>query len=129
MFLGPLIPLFWTSGEVPSGFQSHTFPEIHLRCDTFASMYGQNSSWRLSLWVRFSRWKTSRLAVRCVNNSSTNKGLPNRKSGLPNGNSVYFINIGHSQTSLTFCSRQVFTSCKDSLSSSVFTSCYYIPHI
>ena len=49
-FMGPLIPLFWTSDDVFSGFQSQselsysynllaegihaTFPEIHLWCNT-----------------------------------------------------------------------------------------------
>ena len=52
-FVGPLIPLFWTSGDVSSGFQSqsgfcliwtlwrctwYTFPEIHLWCDTSAGV-------------------------------------------------------------------------------------------
>ena len=52
-FVGPLIPLFWTSGDISSGFQSqsglcliptwqrrmcNTFPEIHLWCDTFAGV-------------------------------------------------------------------------------------------
>ena len=46
LFVGPLIPLFWTSGEVFPGFQNqggflactlsclHTIPQIHLWCDT-----------------------------------------------------------------------------------------------
>ena len=59
--LGLLIPLFWTSGDVSSGFYSqsgqsylhlaeahvihvYTFPEIHLWLDTFADVYGQHSS-------------------------------------------------------------------------------------
>ena len=69
-FVGPLIPLFWTSGDVSSGFQSqsgfclihtwqrHTwsmFPEIHLWCDTFASVYCQHSSQSPSPHACFSR--------------------------------------------------------------------------
>ena len=66
----PLIPLFWTSGDVSSGFQSqrgfcliqilqrwtcNTFPEIRLQCDTSASVYSQHNSWSLSPHACFSR--------------------------------------------------------------------------
>ena len=45
LFVGPLIPLFWTSGDVVPGFQSQgglacmlsclrAIPQIHLWCDT-----------------------------------------------------------------------------------------------
>ena len=58
-FMGPLIPLFWTSGDISSGFQSqsgqpysslqrltcYTFPEIHLWCDTCRPLGGQHGSW------------------------------------------------------------------------------------
>ena len=69
-FLGPLIPLFMTSGDVCSGFQSqsgfcliptlqrhtwYTFPEIHLWCDTSASVYQQHSSQLLFPHVCFRR--------------------------------------------------------------------------
>ena len=69
-FLGGLIPLFWTSGDVSSGFQSQsgfcliwtlrrhkwcTFPEIHLWCDTSAGVYSQHSSQSFSPHVCFSR--------------------------------------------------------------------------
>ena len=75
-FLGPLIPLFRTSGDVSSGFQSrsefyliqtlwrhmwYTFPEIHLWCDTYASVYSQHSSRSLSPHVCFSRGRMSDL--------------------------------------------------------------------
>ena len=56
--LGPLVPLFWISGDVSSGFQSQrgsalfalrrrmycTFPEIHLWCYTLLT------SWWTALW-------------------------------------------------------------------------------
>ena len=68
-FLGPLIPLFRTSGNIPLGFKTrmgslirtwqrhmwYMFPEIQLWCDTFASVNGQHSSWSLSPYVCFSR--------------------------------------------------------------------------
>ena len=71
-FLGPLIPLFRTSGDVSSGFQSqsgfclirtsrmctwYTFPEIHLWCNTSAGVYSQHSSQLLSPHACFSRGK------------------------------------------------------------------------
>ena len=69
-FLGPLIPLFGTSGDISSGFQSqsgfclirtlwrhmwYTFPEIHLSRNTSAGVYSQHSSQSLSPHVCFSR--------------------------------------------------------------------------
>ena len=54
--MGPLIPLFWTSGDVSSGFQSqsgqpyshstemYTFPEIHLWCDTCRPLGSQHGN-------------------------------------------------------------------------------------
>ena len=55
---GPLIPLFPTSGDVSSGFQSQSgqhssnFAEtyviyVHLWCDTSVGVYGQHSNWSL----------------------------------------------------------------------------------
>ena len=68
LFVGPLIPLFWTSGDVSSGFQSQSgqpfshftwqwnmcnrFPEIHPWCDTcwpLGGHHGQSVSSRY-LW-------------------------------------------------------------------------------
>ena len=61
LFVGPLIPLFWTSGDVSSGFQSqsgfclirayvlrYTFPEIHLWCNTCWPLGSQHGSWDVS---------------------------------------------------------------------------------
>ena len=57
LFVGSLIPLIWTSGDVSSGFQSqsgfclirtwqrctcYTFPEIHLWCYTCWPLGGQH---------------------------------------------------------------------------------------
>ena len=66
---GRLMPLFRTSGDVSSGFQSQSgfclirtlwrhwymFPEIHLWCDTSASVYSQHSSQSPSPHACFSR--------------------------------------------------------------------------
>ena len=66
LFVGPLIPLFWTSGDVSPGFESkggslacvlcclHAMnSEIHLWYDTCWPLDGQHSSWSHSLhaWV------------------------------------------------------------------------------
>ena len=64
--MGPLIPLFRTSGHVSFGFWvlpystlaeaymlHYTFPEIHLWCDTCRPLGGQHGSWAVSstyLW-------------------------------------------------------------------------------
>ena len=52
--MGPLIPLFWTSGDISSGFQSQSgqpylhlakeFPEIHFWCNTCQPLGGQHGS-------------------------------------------------------------------------------------
>ena len=50
LFVGPLIPLFWTSGDVSYGFQSQSgqpylcLAEIHLWCDTCQPPDGQHGS-------------------------------------------------------------------------------------
>ena len=55
LFVGPLTPLFWTSGGVCPGFQSqggltcmlsclHVIPQIHLWCDTCQPLDGQHGS-------------------------------------------------------------------------------------
>ena len=54
-FVGPLIPLFWTSGDVCPGFQSQggldcmlsclsAIPQIHLWCDTCRPLDIQHGS-------------------------------------------------------------------------------------
>ena len=57
--VGPLTPLFWTSGDVSSGFQSQSgqpylhlaeaYLLFHLWCDIFADVYGQHSGCSLSI--------------------------------------------------------------------------------
>ena len=69
-FLGPLIPLFRTSSDISSGFQSQSgfclirtlrrctwymFPGIHLWCATSASVHSWHSSQSLSPHACFSR--------------------------------------------------------------------------
>ena len=66
-FCGATDTLFWTSGDVSSGFKArvgsliwaaqrhmcYTFPEIHLWCDTYQPLGGQHGSWTVSsmyLW-------------------------------------------------------------------------------
>ena len=61
LFVGPLIPLFWTSGDVCPGFQSQggflactlsclcASPQIHLWCDTCWLYRGQHGSQSHSL--------------------------------------------------------------------------------
>ena len=55
LFMGPLISLFWTSGDVCPGFQSQggltcmlsclrAIPQIHLWCDTCQPLDGQHGS-------------------------------------------------------------------------------------
>ena len=52
LFVGPLIPLFWTSGDICPGFQSQggslaclcSIPQIHLWCDTCWLYSGQHGS-------------------------------------------------------------------------------------
>ena len=55
LFVGPLIPLFWTSGDVCPGFQSQgglacmlsclrAIPQIHLWCNTCQPLDGQHGS-------------------------------------------------------------------------------------
>ena len=88
LFVGPLIPLFWTSGDVSSGFQSQsrsliftwkrhawcTFPEIHLWCNTYQPLGGQHGSQSLSPHASFSSF-SSYLLLRCVDHSVTNDWL------------------------------------------------------
>ena len=96
-FVGPLIPLFRTSGDVSSGFQSqsgfclirtlrrhmwYTFPEIHLWCNISAGVYSQHSSQSPSPHVCFSRGvmpgfepPTSCSAVWCTTHSAMVTGL------------------------------------------------------
>ena len=67
LFVSPLIPLYWTSGDISTGFQSqigqpyshwwrlsyYTFPEINLWCDTCQLLRSQHGSWAISsthLW-------------------------------------------------------------------------------
>ena len=49
-FLGPLIPLFRTSGEIYSRFQSQNGqPYLHFLTEVYiVGVYGQYSSWSLS---------------------------------------------------------------------------------
>ena len=55
LFVGPLIPLFWTSGDICPGFQSQgglicmlsclrAIPQIHIWCDTCWPLDGQHGS-------------------------------------------------------------------------------------
>ena len=91
-FVGPLIPLFWTSGDVTSWFQResgfclirplqrhtwYTFPEIHLWCDTFAVVLCQHSSQSPSPHACFSRggMPTSYSAVWRATHLATATGL------------------------------------------------------
>ena len=65
LFMGPLIPLFWISGDVCPGFQSQggslcvlsrfCDPQIHLWCDTGWLYRGQNGSQAITCrhWWRF----------------------------------------------------------------------------
>ena len=88
LFVGPLIPLFWTFGDIFSRFQSqsgkpyshlaevYVFPKIHLWCDTCQPLDGQHGRRSLPHMhvsaedARFDR-ETSRLAVRRANHSAT----------------------------------------------------------
>ena len=68
-FLGPLIPLLWTFGDVSSGFQSqsgqpysylvevicYTFPKIHLWYKTCQPLDGQHGSQAILLHVPATR--------------------------------------------------------------------------
>ena len=65
-FVGPLIPLFWTSGDICPGIQSQggltctlsclgAVPQIHLWCDTCQPLDGQHGSLLCSLYADLSR--------------------------------------------------------------------------
>ena len=61
LFVGPLIPLFWTSGDISSRFQSQSgqpylhlaevymlyVPQIYFWCDTCQPFGGQHGSWTI----------------------------------------------------------------------------------
>ena len=65
LFVGPLIPLFWTSGDVSPGFHSQgrflacmlsclcAIPQIHLWGDTCWLYWDQHSSWSHSLHATY----------------------------------------------------------------------------
>ena len=66
LIVGPLIPLFWTSDDVSSGFRSQSgqpylysevymFPEIHFWYNTSWPLGGQHGSWAILFYVPVSR--------------------------------------------------------------------------
>ena len=93
--MGPLIPLFWTSGDVSSGFKSQSgqpysclveaymlhFPEIHLWCNTCWPLgsLSQHGSWASRHWWgskpgsivpplrdKFQTWEFSPIKCNCL---------------------------------------------------------------
>ena len=57
LFVGPLIPLFWTSGDICPGFLCDS--QIHLWCNACWLCRGQYSSWAFSVHVLTDHVSTS----------------------------------------------------------------------